>query len=177
MRCPNIESEPRTQTFIFHTHPNPLCVSAWVKLHTQRSCDEPKKSHGTVDLTDFLVVCAHKKICVQCYMNTVLGPWRHHLGSWTCVFFKHWCDKEGRNLLTSQELIGIFHMCGHDRTWPTKSCFRTRRSVSEMEVLFTVKDITDLGVRGEHIPLIKSWSSRFRLCDFFLLERDKVRDK
>jgi hypothetical protein len=60
----NVESDPRTQTFMFHTHPSPLCVSVCVKLQLQWSCDEPKKSLGTVDLADFLV-CARKKICTH----------------------------------------------------------------------------------------------------------------
>ncbi len=73
---------------------------------------------------------------------------------WTCSFFKHWCDKEGRNWFTSQELLGIFHILTYvnKKTWhdtdiwtcgctqhkqsndPTKTCFRTCRSVSEVEV-------------------------------------------
>jgi hypothetical protein len=90
-------------------------------------------------------------VCTQenmhtCHMNTVLGHWRHHLASWTCAFFKRWCDKEGRNLITSQELNGICHMQTYPnkktcRPWhmtvrtqhtqsnhPTGACFRTRRS-------------------------------------------------
>jgi hypothetical protein len=109
-------------------------------------------------------------VCTQenmptCDMNTVLGHWRHHLASWTCVFFKRWCDKEGRNLITSQELIGICHMqtyankktCRHMNLRahtthavksPDRILFSDSSIVNEMEVLFTVKDITDWGVRA-----------------------------
>ena len=109
----------RALTFMLHTHPDPLCVSVCVKLQSQWSCDEPKKSLGTVDLTDFLV-CVRKKICSHVTWtrfwvigNTILIHGR--------VFFKHWCHKGGPNLLTSQELIGIFHI----QTYANKKTRRT----------------------------------------------------
>jgi len=118
MFCPNIESESRTQTFMFDGHPNPSWVSCvCVTIQSQWSCDETKK--------------------------TLRVP----------------SDKEGhKNLLASQELI-VYVTCRHTWTkrhadiWtcvrkqqtqsndPTKTCFRTRRSVSEMEVLFTVNHL------------------------------------
>jgi hypothetical protein len=53
----HIKSEPRTQTFKFHVHPNPLCPADYVKLKSRWSCDESEKVLLSVDITSFLV-CA-----------------------------------------------------------------------------------------------------------------------
>ncbi len=60
-------------TFMCHTYPNPLCISKWVKLQSQWSCDEPEKSLGSVHLDDFFV-CTPENMCT-CDMTT------HGLGS------------------------------------------------------------------------------------------------
>ena len=72
MCCTNIKSEPRLQTFMFHTHPNPSCVSECVKLQSQWSCDEPKKWHGSVDLVVFLV-CVQENMCTCDIVTRTFG--------------------------------------------------------------------------------------------------------
>jgi hypothetical protein len=54
-----------------------------------------------------LLVCSQENMRT-CDMNTVLGHWRHHLVSWTCAFFKRWCDKEVRNLIKKMSRLCDF---------------------------------------------------------------------
>ena len=100
-------------------HAHPLCVSVSSKLTVTMVVWRTQKNAWGRGSRRLSCVCTQENMST-CDMNTVLGHWRRHLASWTCTFFKRWCDKEGRNLITSQDLIGIFHM----QTYTNKKTFR-----------------------------------------------------
>ncbi len=62
MCCNHIKSEPRSQTFTFHTLPRPLCEVDYVKLQSHWSSNEPEKELLSVDIVVFLV-CVRKFMC------------------------------------------------------------------------------------------------------------------
>ena len=53
MCCHNIVSEPRSQTFMLHTHLSPLCDSQWTKLQSHWRYDESENKLLREQVTTF----------------------------------------------------------------------------------------------------------------------------
>ena len=89
MCCHHIKSDPRTQTFTFHTHQNPFCVTEWVKLSPHWYCDDPTK-RDFVGIFDWLS-CLRTQVHISRFLwhENVSGVFRvvFYGGSGGCMSY------------------------------------------------------------------------------------------
>ena len=81
----NIESEPRAQTFMFRTHPSPLCPSQWTKLPSHWRSTSPKTSSCRVIW--LRVLCTRKFICLHVFLFAYVCMWPIPICSWEVIKF------------------------------------------------------------------------------------------
>jgi hypothetical protein len=131
MCCHHIKSEPRTQTFLLHARPHPLCVEEWVKLTPHWRCEDPTKS-DLVGLFGWFSCLRTQAHVSSCDIKTSPSLSRHHLTSDMYTRFIKFSSKGQKGKWTYELPVLTQELKWYRRT---TSPFRTRRTACATGVL------------------------------------------